>query len=221
MQQIFGSRPDVKGCSRTDAGVHAEDFCLSFKHRTTIPMKRLPLALNKHLPKDIRVYSAHTMAPNFHARYNCLSKEYHYHIRNAVIDCPFTDRYYYRYSPPLNVAAMQQAAQHLIGRHHFASFCSRYTPGQDAVREIQSLTVTRHGDMVTLAVTGDGFLYNMVRIIAGTLLQVGSGDLSPAQIPAILAAQDRRQAGPTLHANGLFLHAVRYADGDFMNEETR
>ena len=178
LEAVLGSRPDIKGCSRTDAGVHALGFKL-----------------------------------NFHARYAAHTKTYLYRIHNHPIDSPFDAAYYTRVPKRLDEAKMQRAAQQFVGRHDFLALCAAGSSAAahgDTVRTITDCHVTRKGDEVDIEVTADGYLYNMVRILAGTLCEAGAGRLDPAEIPAILASRDRSRAGPTLPAKGLFLKCVEY-----------
>ena len=180
LEAVLGSRPDIKGCSRTDAGVHALGFRL-----------------------------------NFHARYAAHTKTYLYRIHNHPIDSPFDAAYYTRVPRHLDEARMQQAAQQFVGRHDFLALCAAGSSAAahgDTVRTITDCHVTRKGDEIDIEVTADGYLYNMVRILAGTLCEAGAGRLDPAEIPAILASRDRSRAGPTLPAKGLFLKCVEYGD---------
>ena len=194
LEAVLGSRPDIKGCSRTDAGVHALGFRLNFHADTRIPPQKLPLALNQHLPPDIRVLAAQTVPEDFHARYAAHTKTYLYRIHNHPIDSPFDAAYYTRVPRRLDEAAMQAAAQQFVGTHDFLALCAA---GSSAAA---------HGDTVRT------YLYNMVRILAGTLCEVGAGRLRAADIPAILASRDRSRAGPTLPAKGLFLKCVDYPE---------
>lgn len=213
LQAVLGSRPDVKGCSRTDAGVHARRFALSFRYDGRVPPARLPLALNAHLPPDIRVLEARPVAEDFHARYAAHEKTYRYYLLNAAVDDPFTADTCHRVGAPLDVPAMQAAAGRFVGRHDFMALCasgSDVAARGDTVRTISACTVERQGNRITITVTADGYLYNMVRILAGTLVEVGRGRLAPAEIDTVLQSRDRRRAGPTLPAKGLFLEEVRY-----------
>ena len=226
LEATLGARPDIKGCSRTDAGVHALGFALNFHADTRIPPEKLPLALNQHLPADIRVLSARVVDEDFHARYAAHTKTYVYRIRNSQIDSPFDARYRTRVPGRLDTDAMQRAAQQFVGRHDFLALCASGSSAAahgDTVRTITACTVSRDGDAVDITVTADGYLYNMVRILAGTLCEVGAGRMTPADIPAILASRDRRRAGPTLAAKGLFLKCVDYgeppADADSCKKE--
>lgn len=213
MEAVLGSRPDVKGCSRTDAGVHARRFALSFRYDGTVPLRRLPLALNAHLPTDVRVMQAQQVPEDFHARYAAHAKTYCYRIRNGAVDDPFDAEFTHRVPKPLDEQAMQRATAGFVGTHDFLALCasgSSVAAHGDTVRTITRCDVTRDGEVFTITVTADGYLYNMVRILAGTILQAGLGKLDPAQVPAILQSRDRRRAGPTLPANGLCLADVQY-----------
>ena len=212
LYEVIGERPDIKGCSRTDAGVHANQYCISFNTAHTIPTDRLPLALNRFLPPTIAALSAQEVAEDFHARYSCKGKEYIYKINNAAIRNPFLEGYALHYWHKLDERIMHEAAQHLIGRHDFTSFCTvdPKRPKGDFHRTVRRLTVERDGDMVTVTIEADGFLYNMVRIIVGTLLEVAQGKITPEDMPDIIAALDRTHAGPTAPPQGLYLNRVFY-----------
>lgn len=213
LEAVLGSRPDIKGCSRTDAGVHALGFALSFHADTRIPPEKLPLALNRHLPPDIRALSARAVPEDFHARYAAHTKTYVYRIRNGPIDSPFDARYTVRIPGRLDEARMQRAADAFVGTHDFRALCAAGSSAAahgDTVRTVTACTVAREGELLTITVTADGYLYNMVRILAGTLCEVGAGRMEPQAVPALLAGGDRGQAGPTLPAKGLFLHHVDY-----------
>lgn len=213
LEAVLGSRPDIKGCSRTDAGVHALDFALNFHADTRIPMEKLPLALNMHLPDDIRVRSARQVPEDFHARYSAHAKTYRYRIRNSAVESPFDSRYTVRIPRPLDVGRMQAAADCCVGTHDFSAFCAAGSSAAahgDTVRTISACRVWREDDLVRIEVTADGYLYNMVRILAGTLTETGAGRLAPQAVAGILAGRDRSRAGPTLPARGLFLYRVEY-----------
>lgn len=213
LEAVLHSRPDIKGCSRTDAGVHALGFALNFHAETRIPPEKLPLAINQHLPPDIRVLCARVVPEEFHARYAAHTKTYLYRIHNHPIDSPFDEKYYTRVPRRLDVDAMQRAAEQFVGKHDFLALCAAGSSAAahgDTVRTITDCHVTRKGDEVDIEVTADGYLYNMVRILAGTLCEVGAGRMQPDAIPGILASRDRSQAGPTLPAKGLFLEKVDY-----------
>ena len=215
LEAVLGTRPDIKGCSRTDAGVHALGFALNFHAETRIPPEKLPLALNRHLPPDIRVLSARVVPEKFHARYAAHTKTYLYRIHNSPIDSPFDEKYYTRVPGRLDETRMEAAARQFVGTHDFRALCAAGSSAAahgDTVRTITSCHVTRRGDEVDIEVTADGYLYNMVRILAGTLCEAGARRLDPAAVPGILAGCDRSKAGPTLPAKGLFLKCVQYDD---------
>ena len=182
LEAVLGSRPDIKGCSRTDAGVHALGFALNFHAETRIPPEKLPLAINQHLPPDIRVLCARVVPEEFHARYAAHTKTYLYRIHNHSIDSPFDEKYYTRVPRRLDVDAMQRAAEQFVGKHDFLALCAAGSSAAahgDTVRTITDCHVTRKGDEVDIEVTADGYLYNMVRILAGTLCEVGAGRMQP------------------------------------------
>lgn len=213
MQAALGQRPDVKGCSRTDAGVHARRFALSFCYTGRVPMEKFVPALNAHLPPDIRALAVQPVADDFHARYAAHAKTYHYYILNARVDDPFTFDTCYRVAAPLDLAAMQAAAQQFVGTHDFAALCASGSSAAahgDTARTITECNVVQGGNHFVISVTADGYLYNMVRILAGTLVEAGLHKRAPESIPALLASRDRRQAGQTLPAKGLFLEKVEY-----------
>lgn len=213
LQAVLGSRPDVKGCSRTDAGVHALHYALSFQAEPRVTLEKLPLALNQNLPPAIRVNSAAPVPDSFHARYAAHAKTYVYRIWNSPVDSPFEAGYHYRVPGELDLEAMRRAAAHFVGTHDFSSLCAANCEAAQrggTVRTITRCRVERAGLLVTITVTADGYLYNMVRILAGTLLQAGRHKFDPDAVPALLAARDRAKAGPTLPAQGLFLESVDY-----------
>lgn len=211
LTKVLGTCPDIKGCSRTDSGVHALDYCVSLKTDHSIPAQRLVRALNHFLPPDIAVYSCEEVDDAFHARYSCTGKEYIYKIWNHPIRDPFGDGYMLHYWYHLDEAVLNEAAKHYIGRHDFTSFCTLDSRDKgDLTRTVTKAEVTRDGDMVTFTVAADGFLYNMVRIMVGTLLRVAQGKFQPDDIPKILEAKDRTAAGPTAPPWGLYLNRVFY-----------
>lgn len=212
LEQLFGQRLDVKGCSRTDAGVHANQYCLNFRTEKTIPCDKIVLALNRYLPEDIAVTSCREVSPDFHARYSATGKEYVYKLHNSRIRDPFSPNLVYRWGYHLEEAMLSRQAQDLVGTHDFAAFQAAGSDVEDTVRTIESFTVTREGELVLFTVRGDGFLYKMVRIMVGTLLQIAAGKLPEGCIPSILDSKDRSQAGKTAPACGLYLNRVFYPD---------
>ena len=212
LQRVLGHRPGLSGCSRTDSGVHANMYCCHFDSDGGPDPARLPAALNAALPRDIAVTSAREVPPDFHARYSCTGKAYVYRILNSRVRDPFEDAYCLTVHTPLDVERLNRAAAAFLGRHDFSSFCAARAKEGDPTRTVTDCRFDRQGDLVRLTVAADGFLYNMVRIMTGTLLQVAFGRWQPCDVSRILAACDRRQAGPTAPARGLFLDRVFYPD---------
>ena len=210
IERLTGQSVYVSGCGRTDAGVHARYYVASVALDTTIPDLRLPAALNAHLPEDIAVSKCVTVPDDFDARFSCINKEYTYVIHNSRTRNPFLLRQACFYPQHLDEQAMNEAAKHLIGKHDFAALKSEGTPVKSTVRTIMECSAEREGDIVRVRARADGFLYNMVRTIAGTLMYVGIGKLTPDDMPRVLASCDREQAGPTAPACGLYMTSVCY-----------
>jgi tRNA pseudouridine38-40 synthase len=208
--EMFPHRPGVTGCSRTDSGVHANMYCCHFDS----PLQRNPYgvicSVNRRLPDDIAVTDCKIVDEDFHARYSVKSKEYIYYIYNGVLRDPFYHQraYYYRF--PLDADKMNRAAKHYIGKYDFSSFCAINAKPGDHTRRVFDASVTRQGDLVIFRVSADGFLYNMVRIMVGTLLRVSEGKFAVEDIPRIIQAKDRGFAGPTAPPEGLYLNQVFY-----------
>lgn len=200
----------VTGASRTDSGVHSLGNVAFFDTDTRIPAEKISYALNQRLPADIVVQDSCEVEPDWHPRHCNSRKTYEYRILNRTFPMPTRrlDTYFVHYG--LDLERMRAAADFLVGTHDFKSFCSVNTPVEDTVRTIYSCTVERVDDIITIRVTGSGFLYNMVRIIAGTLVQVGLGRLKAEEIPNILAAKNREAAGPTAPAHGLTMIGIEY-----------
>ena len=209
--KVTGRQEDLKACSRTDTGVHAREFCVSLKTESPIPEERLVAALNHYLPQDVAVRSCQRVGEDFHARYSCKGKEYCYEIWNHPVREPFLAGRALHYWYPIDEALLDQAARHYLGSHDFSSFCTLDKRERgDLTRRVFTSRVERRGDLVVFTVGADGFLYNMVRIMVGTLLRVQQGKFSPEDIPGILEAKDRKAAGPTAPACGLYLNRVFY-----------
>lgn len=203
---------DIKviGASRTDAGVHACGNVAVFDTESRIPGDKFSFALNQRLPEDIRIQESCEVDADFHPRYADTVKTYEYNILNRRFELP-TKRLYAAFCYyPMDIERMNQAAAYLVGEHDFKSFCSAGAQVQTTVRTIYAVNVTKADDMVHIRITGNGFLYNMVRIIAGTLMQVGTGLMEPEQVKEILEERDRSKAGPTAVAKGLTLVEIRY-----------
>ena len=211
LQKITGLTEDIKACSRTDTGVHAREFCVSLKTESPIAPERLLAALNHYLPEDVAVRSVEQVPLDFHARYSCKGKEYVYQIWNHPVRDPFLKGRALHYWYPIDEELLNRAAVHYLGAHDFSSFCTldRREKG-DLTRTVFTSKVERAGDLVNFTVAADGFLYNMVRIMVGTLLRVQQGKFTPEDIPGILEAKDRKSAGPTAPACGLYLNRVFY-----------
>lgn len=208
--------PDLKigaAAGRTDAGVHARGQVVHFKTTSRIPLERWPLALNQQLPDDIRAFAAEAVPDDFHARYWAMRKRYRYTIENAVVGAPMNRLYAFHWARELDRDAMRRAAALIEGRHDFAAFRSTGGSAQTSVRTISLLTVTDAKPSVHIDIEADGFLYNMVRIIAGTLLEVGAGRRTLADVSRALSTGERNFAGKTLPPHGLCLEAVTYGEG--------
>lgn len=217
--ELFGERCDIVGCSRTDSGVHANMFCVTVAKRgtdelqTSVPEHRIPLALNAHLPDDISVWDACFVSSTFHPRYDVKYKEYVYRIYNSPSRSPFEIDRAWLYPKHIDDCAlddMQQAAQYFCGTHDFSSFMAQGATVAHAVRTVTHASVKRTGNVIEFRVAADGFLYNMVRIMTGTLIAVAEGKLLPEQIPEVIIAKDRAKAGMTAPAHGLYLNSVVY-----------
>ena len=218
LARICGHQVRVTGCGRTDAGVHALRYCANFKTDSTIPMNRLPLAVNSRLPADIAVTDAVEAPGDFNAIGNCLKKEYVYKIMNTRIRDPFMQNRVCFYPAPLDIAQMERAGEAFEGTHDFAAVRSVGTETKTTVRTVHWCRAEREGDLITVSVCADGFLYNMARAIVGTLVYASHGKLAPEDIPALLETRDRRMTGPTMPPQGLYLSRVWYdgAVGDMM-----
>ena len=198
------------GCGRTDAGVHARTYCVSFDTGAKIPLDRLPLALNARLPQDIAVLAAVEAPADFDAILSCVKKEYTYQILNSRIRDPFLAPFSYFYPRPLDHKKMAAGAAAFVGTHDFAAVRSVGSQTKTTVRTVHSFEVERRGDLIRLRVAANGFLYNMARAMAGTLLYVSQGKIAPEEIPALLARGDRTKTGPTAPPEGLALTRLWY-----------
>ena len=212
LSELLGEIIIVSGASRTDAGVHSCGNVAVFDTTARMPAEKISYALNQRLPEDIVVQYSQKVPLDFHPRHVKSKKTYEYRILNREFRDPnrrLDTYFYYRH---LDVHAMREAAGYLVGEHDFKSFCSIHARVETTVRSIYALTVDKKEDIITIRITGNGFLYNMVRIIAGTLIRVGTGEYKPEQIPEILAAKDREMAGPTAPAHGLTMIGIEYED---------
>lgn len=210
LSHIVGEEIELAASGRTDAGVHAAGQVCSFHTSRELDCDEVLCALRRVLCEDIGALSLAAASPRFHARLNCREKTYVYRVWNSAEPNVFERRYMCRYEAPLDLSAMRRAADALIGRHDFTSFCANKHMKKSAVRELRSVEIERLGGEVRFTLTGDGFLYNMVRIIVGTLLEVGTHARPANEMPQLLAARDRERAGFTAAAQGLTLESVRY-----------
>lgn len=212
LSALCKERIKVTGCGRTDAGVHAERYVANFRTHSTIPCDRFPLAVNVRLPEDIVVCKAFDVDDGFNAISACLKKEYTYRIYNSRIRNPFYVHRAYFYPKRLDEAVMDRAARSFEGTHDFRAVRSVGTETRTTVRTIHYCRVLRNGQLLELKVCADGFLYNMVRAITGTVLYAAEGKLRPEDIPVILASGNRTLAGPTVPPGGLYLTKLWYED---------
>lgn len=210
LSKMTGEEILVIGASRTDSGVHAMGNVAVFDTDTTIPAEKIAVALNQRLPEDIVITKSEEVPLDFHPRYCNCSKTYEYHIINTRIPIPTKRLTNYFVSYVLDIDKMRQAASYLVGEHDFGSFCNVRTDVENTVRTITALDIMTNGNEITIRITGNGFLYNMVRIIVGTLIRVGRGFYEPEKVKEILEAKDRKAAGVTAPAHGLMLVEIKY-----------
>ncbi len=210
LSRLLDENIRVIGASRTDAGVHALGNVAVFDTETKIPADKISYALNQSLPEDIVIQKSEEVASDFHPR-KCESKKtYEYRILNRAMRDPNCRHNTYFFHWDLDILSMREAASFLVGEHDFRSFCSPATEAESTVRTIYDLSVEKKEDLITIRVTGNGFLYNMVRIIAGTLIEIGNGRRTPSEIHSVLEAKDRAAAGPTAPAKGLTLIGITF-----------
>ena len=216
--EAFGFECNVTGCSRTDSGVHALGFVATIEpkcleNKITVPMTKIPIALNVKLPDDIVVLDAKEVPHDFHPRYSVIGKEYVYKIHDSEIPNPFYRSYALEYGKKITdegINKMNEACKFFLGTYQFDSFMASGSKIEDTTRTVFSACVKRCGDLVEFSVSADGFLYNMVRIMVGTLLKVEAGKILPCEISSIISAKNRALAGPTAKAHGLYLKKVKY-----------
>ena len=211
--KVTSEQPEIKGCSRTDSGVHARGNVAVFDTENRMPADKICFALNQRLPEDIRIQSSMEVEPDWHPRKHHCIKTYEYKILNRKMEVPSLRLYTHFCHFDLDLDQMRQAAKLLTGEHDYKSFCNVRTQVLDTVRTVYSIDIEKDSnDVITIRVRGNGFLYNMVRILAGTLMAVGMGQRKPEEMPDILAACDRAAAGPTAPAKGLMLVGMEYQD---------
>ena len=209
LSRILGEPIEISGSGRTDAGVHALGQVANFHCESAMTAEEILQNLRRYLPEDIGIYSCRDVSARFHARLNAKEKTYRYRIWNSAAPCVFERRFVTVLPEELDVAAMEQAAVHLLGQHDFAAFCGNAKMKKSTVRYIRSLDIARHGEELHITVTGNGFLHNMVRIIVGTLIEVGRGERRADSIPDLFGGK-RAQAGFRAPAQGLCLMEVEY-----------
>lgn len=221
LERLLGRRPPLTGCGRTDSGVHALRYYAAFSSDSGLPCQSMAKALGALLPSDISVRDARCVPERFHPRYDAAQKEYVYLIYTERTRNPFYEGLRLHYPYAFNAPMLDRAAQAFVGRHDFAGFCAAGGSVKDTVRTIYSFSVCRDErdtGLARIAVRGDGFLYNMVRILAGTLFYAAQGKILPDELPQLLASRDRSKAGPTAPACGLYLSEVWYPDAAFIQK---
>lgn len=209
LSRILGEPVEISGSGRTDAGVHARGQVASFHCESTMPCGEILAALRRYLPEDIGIYSCRDVSPRFHARLNAKEKTYFYRIWNSDAPCVFDRRYVAVMPEALNLDAMEKAAQQLLGQHDFSAFCGNAKTKKSTVRFLRAIEIKRQGREIHIRVTGNGFLHSMVRILVGTLVEVGRGQRSVSGIPALFGGK-RAEAGFLAPAQGLCLEEVVY-----------
>lgn len=209
LSRILGEEIEISGSGRTDAGAHALGQVANFHCEGEMPCQEILSQLRRYLPEDIGIESCQEASPRFHARLNCKSKTYRYRIWNSEKPCVFQRRYVYVLPGQFDIDKMREAAKHFVGEHDFSAFCANKKMKKSTVRCIESITITQEGEELVLTFTGNGFLYNMVRIMVGTLLEVGLHKREPNSIPSLFGGK-REEAGYTVPAQGLCLMEVNY-----------
>lgn len=207
---VLNEKVSIIGCSRTDTGVHANQFCFNVHTNSQINTRGFIRGVNGHLPDDISILSCEEVPENFHARFDCKGKEYIYKIHCSESKNPFASDLMLHYRRKLDLDVIRKASSYFVGTHDFSSFCADCTNVLTTIRTIYSLEIENYGDTVIVLVKGDGFLYNMIRIIVGTLIDVSEGRFLPDDIPEIITAKNRLRAGRTAMAHGLYLNRVFY-----------
>ena len=214
MNSVFGVECKVTGCSRTDSGVHANEFCITIENEGgTVPADKLDIAIARFLPEDISLFFAKECDSSFHPRYDAIGKEYLYKILNSRVSDPFlVDRAWFlpRHITDEGLKKMRAASRHLLGKHDFSAFMAAGSDTEDTIRNVKYIDIQRIGENVEIKIFADGFLYNMVRIIVGTLTEVAFGRFSVDQISEILKSGKRENAGMTAPAEGLYLNRIEY-----------
>ncbi|MBL7073233.1 MAG: tRNA pseudouridine(38-40) synthase TruA [Candidatus Omnitrophica bacterium] len=210
IERAFGKKCRLYGSGRTDSGVHAKGQIAHFKTAGKLPVKKIPIVLTSLLPQDIQVVRAEEVPFDFHSQFDAKTKHYEYRIFCRKTRDPFIERYAYRWAYKLNLSLMKKEIAALIGEHDFKSFQAADKSARGSVRKIYSARVTKRKQFIIIDIVGNGFLYNMVRNITGTLIEIGRGYFPPGSMKKILKMKDRTTAGPTVPAKGLFLVEVKY-----------
>ena len=210
IEQITKEKVELTASGRTDAGVHALGQVANFKTNSSLPVDKFPIAINTYLKKSIRIKNAEEVDIDFHSRYNCKEKTYMYVINNSKIESAIYRNLECNISIPLNVKKMQEAIEYFKGEHDFKAFKASGTSSKSSVRTIYEAKIIKENEKIKIFLTGNGFLYNMVRIISGTLVEVGLGKINSEEIKNIIESKDRSKAGKTLPPQGLYLVEVKY-----------
>lgn len=214
LNKLTGEKTTIYGCGRTDSGVHALKYYFNFKTNSTIPADKFPFALRPLLPDDIILRSGREVDKNFHARYMIAEKTYIYRILNSSVPNPFLRNYAFFYPIRLDVEKMREAADEIVGTRDFRAFMASGGQVKTTVRSLKELRIEKNGDLIEIYATADGFLYNMVRIITGTLISAGEGKLTNEQIKNALESKKREKLGVTVPPNGLFMYDIKYKEVD-------
>lgn len=217
LRSILNKDINIDGSGRTDAGVHAFGQCFSFKEELPMPVEQLRYILNRSLPADIFILSAEEESESFHARYSAIAKTYEYHILLGKSRDPFRAPYCFYYPYKVDIEAIKQAMPAFVGTHDFRTFMASGSNKEETIRTIYQMTLSQVDDVLKITMTGDGFLYNMVRIIVGTLLHVGNGKIDAQSLPEIIMSKNRNRARFTAPANGLYLQHVFYDKVELKN----
>ncbi|MBR3947812.1 MAG: tRNA pseudouridine(38-40) synthase TruA [Clostridia bacterium] len=225
IERILSKKVTIYGCSRTDSGVHANTFCCNFKTHTDKDCEAIRKGIDAVLPQSIAVLGCEDVPLDFNARFSCKGKEYIYKIWNSNVKNPFLTNYALHYPYYLDAEMLDKEVKSFIGTHDFSAFCAAGATTLSNVRTVTDCSVKREGDLITFSVTGDGFLYNMVRIMVGTAIYIGRGKIPKGSIPDIIKSKDRTKAGITAKPHGLYLNKVYYDDdfygkGDENEKET-
>lgn len=210
IEKLFCSRLDVKGCSRTDSKVHANMYCVSFCTDKDIKCENVVMGLNTYLPNDVAVVDCKEVSEDFHPRYSCKSKEYIYKVYNGKIRNPFLTNYAFHYRYPIDAEYLNKESKHYVGKYDYSGFCSIKSDVESKIRDVKNFEVWRDGDMVYFKVEADGFLYNMVRIMVGTLLFVNEGKIKEGELKDVILSKERKRGGKTAPPQGLYLNKINY-----------